>query len=284
MKYIYLILFTLILASCEETVEGDLPFNEQVVISSILTAGKEISTPSLNTFSYVHIGKTVHPLDYPDSNRSFIKDAEVKITSGSETYELTYYKNGYWVNSDLIPQEGKNYKIEVVYKGKTTSAETIIPIYDVEKGELKKEIKEVNDWFGEKYYQITVKQKIRVNSSNFALFVSQLYLFDEERELYDKYIDGPLYTDNNTSGEFEVQVYSISISNLSDTLFLKDVKLISYDLFDPAVEIFWDSQYEGNEESGIFGGGGLNRNGNIKNGLGFFYGNSYRTEGVDIDF
>lgn len=284
MKYIYLIIFTLILASCEETVEGDLPFREQVVISSVLTAGKNITSPGINTSSFVHLGKTVHPLEYPDTNRSFLKEAKVTIKVDSDIYELTYFKNGYWINNELIPEEGKNYRIEVEYKGKITSAETFIPVYDIEKGPITKEIKEVNDWFGEKYYQINLKQKIKVNSNDFAFFVSQLYLFDEQSELYNRYIDGPLYNENNTNGEFETTIYSLSLSDLSDTLFLKDLKLLSYDLFDPAVEIFWDSQYEGNEESGIFGGGGLNRNGNIKNGIGFFYGNSFRVEKVEIEF
>lgn len=44
------------------------------------------------------------------------------------------------------------------------------------------------------------------------------------------------------------------------------------------------ASFEGNEESGIFGGGGLNRNGNIKNGIGFFYGNSFRVEKIEIEF
>lgn len=280
MKNILLIIFTaLIIVSCEETVDGDLPFEEQIVISSVLSAGNKILPIGI---SFVHIGKTIHPLERPDTNQSYVKNGKVTISTGSEEYDLKYSKMGYWVNDDFIPEEGKTYKIEVEYNGKKASAETTIPIYSIEKGEKKTEIKQSRDWDGELYYQYIVKQKFKVNLPKYALFISEIFYFDDV--IYDNYYDEPLYTNNNTEDEFEVELYRIGLSDLSDTMFIKDTRYNSIDLFDPAVELFWNTRYQGQDESGVFGGGGLNREGNIKNGLGFFYGNTSRIDSLKIEF
>lgn len=277
MKKILLLFISIILVSCEETVDGDLPFEEQIVISSVISAESKILPFG---HSFVNIGKTVHPLELPDTNRSFIKEGKVTISSGSEVYELRYASMGYWVNDDFIPKEGNTYKIEVEHKGKKASAETTIPIYSIEKGELKTEVIKMRDWDGELYYQYIIKQKYKVNSPEYALFVSDVFYFGEEQ--YEKYYDEPLYTHKNTKDEFEVELFRIGLSDISDTANLKNTNFISIDLFDPTVEVFWNSRYQGQDETGIFGGGGLNREGNIKNGIGFFYGNIFRIDSLKI--
>ncbi len=284
-KIIYLLILV-VLVSCEEDVNGELPFKEQIVISSILSSNQKltkIATSVSSGESFVHLGKTIYPLDELDTNNAFIKVAKVTISSENQNYQLRYSKMGYWVNDEFIPEEGEKYKIEVIYNGKTATAETTVPIYSVEKIKLEHIIRKVNSPFdGSEVYLLGFLQTLKVNTSEFFLIISDINYYDNL--IYSKNFDNLAITNRTVSGEFKYAILSYQLQDLSDTLSLKEVRYFSYDLFDPSIQKFWDSRYEGSESNGLFSSGGLNREGNIKNGVGFFYGNTYKIDSIDVDF
>lgn len=285
-KIIYLLVLVF-LFSCEEDVDGKLPFKEEIVISSILSANQKLTKIAFdfnNGESFVHLGKTIYPLDELDTNNAFIKNAKVIISSENQNYQLLYSKMGYWVNDEFIPKEGKQYKIEVIYNGKTATAETKVPIYSIDKIKLEHTFRKVNSPFdGREIYLLSYYQTLKVNATEFFLNISDIdYFFNNT--IYSKNYSNLAITNKNVSGEFEYSILSYQLQDLSDTLSLNEMRYFSYELFDPAIQKFWETRYEGNETNGLFSSSGLNREGNIKNGLGFFYGNIYKIDSIYVDF
>lgn len=279
---IILFISIIFLISCEQDVEFDLPYKEQVVINSLLIKDARLAINPNYIYSFVHIGKTIPPLEKADTNNALVKDAKVRIINNDIVYNLTYAEMGYWLSNGFNPQEGENYRIEVDYKGKTTSAETYIPIHNVEKVgyEVKKKI--LNDWDGNKFFQFSYFIKVKVNTTEFAFLKSVSF---GPIEIKTKYYDEVLYSNSKYGNEFSVFINTIEMSDLKDTTFYKNNKfLYEIDSFDPAFERYWDTQDLGNEESGIFGGGGLNIEGNIKNGIGFFYGSNPKIDSLNVSF
>ena len=282
MKYIILILISLLIFSCENEVDGDLPFEEQIVISSILTANVQLTSDGFSNISFVHIGKTIYPLDEPDSNNSFVKNAQVTISDNGKIYDLRYAKSGFWVSDEFTPSEGHTYNIEVQYNNKTAKATTFIPVNKVEVVDLNPEIVKSKRFDGSYYYLYNIRKQIKVNQNTFALLFSDISTTDDNKPIKSIRSDY-LYTNSNSSNDFKYTAISFSMDNLGDTA-LFNYKILYYiDLYDPAVEQYWKTRYEGEENSGIFSSGGLNRKGNIKNGIGFFYGCSSKLDSVIVD-
>lgn len=283
-----LILFSIsiiFLISCERDVDFDLPYKEQVVISSLLIKDARLALNPNYIYSYVHIGKTIPPLDKADTNNALVKDAKVRIINNDIVYNLTYAELGFWLSEGFIPKAGETYRIEVDYKGKTTSAETYIPNYNFQKLNYEKEASSYRDWDGSKIYEYIFYINLNILTPQFAFLKSNSF---DNGGIKQKYYDYNLYTNSKYSNNIRVNIHSISFYDydLKDTLLYPDTKIYySLDFFDPAFEKYWDTQNNGNEESGIFGGGGgLNIEGNIKNGLGYFYGSNPKVDSLIISF
>lgn len=281
-KALLLFISIIFLISCEQEVEFDLPYKEQVVISSLLIKDAQLALNPNYIYSYVHIGKTIPPLDKADTNNALVKDANVRIINNDIVYNLTYAELGYWLSEGFIPKAGETYRIEVDYKGKTTSAETYIPNFNFQKLNYEKEVSSYRDWDGIKIYEYNFYINLNILTPEFAFLKSNSF---DNGGIKQKYYDYNLYSNSRYSNNIRVNVHSISFNDLNDTIYFNGNK-IYYDLdfFDPAFERYWDTQNNGNEESGIFGGGGLNIEGNIKNGLGYFYGSNSTSDSLIISF
>lgn len=283
MKKIILISISIIfLISCEQDVDFDLPYKEQVVISSVLFNDLGLTEyPYISkNYSFVHIGRTIPPLDKGDTNNSLIKDANVRIINDDEVFQLSYSLLGYWVNENFIPEEGETYRIEVDYKGKTTSAETTIPKLDYKIESITKTYLKRKDWDNTYYHSYFFYANISTRMNDFAFFVSE-----DDYLTRSYYYGSVLYTYTKLQKkEFEVAIFGVEFDDLKDTMNFSQKVKYRLDFFDPAFERYWDTQDLGNEESGIFGGGGLNIEGNIKNGIGFFYGSNPKTDSLIVSF
>lgn len=281
-KTILLFISIIFLISCERDVDFELPYKEQVVISSLLIKGNGLSylTSFIGKTSYVHIGRTIPPLDKADTNNAIIKNAVVRIINKDEIFDLTYVKNGYWYNKDFLPEEGEIYKIEVDYKGKTTSAETFIPIVDYKVESIKKTYLKQRDWDNTYYHNFFFSAVVSTQMNDYAFLVSE---YDDFTKIY--FYGDILYSFTKLQKkEFDVPILGLSFNELKDTMNYSQKVKFRLDFFDPAFERYWDTQNLGNEESGIFGGGGLNIEGNIKNGLGYFYGSNSMSDSLIISF
>lgn len=268
MKKILFIIFSLILVSCETDVDAELPYNEQVVISSVLYSNFPLSAVPAGAGSFVHIGRTIPALDEPDTNNALIKNADVKIISDIEEYQLEYDSIGYWVNEDFLPEVGKNYRIEVNYKNKITYAETFIPIVEYEKSEIyRKVIKDSYDW--EDSYSIFYYVDIMFKNKAYPVMTSEIF---NSHNYFIKNSNLTLHSNFKPNEYKQLQIYN---DYEQDTTQSQTQFIVGFDFFDPAIKTYYDTMYQGDGEFGIFGGGGTNRKGNIKNGIGFFYGSNF---------
>lgn len=130
MKRIFLVLlFFGSLLSCEEVVEIDLNTSEPrlVVEASInlLENGSSNSTIKLTTTA-----------PFFDTQIPFVTDATVSVTDDNGIlYPFTYTSEGIY-ESDLIPELGNTYDLEIIYEGETYSASeqlyTVSPLEFVE--------------------------------------------------------------------------------------------------------------------------------------------------------
>jgi hypothetical protein len=110
-----------LLASCEEIVDPEgLPYEEKLVIHSILFAD--------SSNNEVRISRTL-PLNVRfDSNQAFLRDAVGSISDGSTSYPLEYTgKADIFKVKGFIPDRGKEYTLEVSWRGLTARATTRIP-------------------------------------------------------------------------------------------------------------------------------------------------------------
>ena len=129
MRAILIILIFGFLCSCEEVIEVDLNTSEpRLVIEAninLLEDGTSSSTVKLTTTA-----------PFFDNEIPFVLDAIVTITTSTgEVYGFDYLENGMY-QSDLIPQFGINYTLEIIYEGETYTAtqqlNSTVPIEFVE--------------------------------------------------------------------------------------------------------------------------------------------------------
>jgi hypothetical protein len=102
MKYIYLIVITIMFASCETIVKVDIPEHKpSIVVNSVIDPSEKFQ---------IHLSKSLGSLDSaPLSN---IDNAEVEVYENDVFIEkLTFEQYGYYSSSNISAKLGRNYKI-----------------------------------------------------------------------------------------------------------------------------------------------------------------------------
>ncbi len=138
-RVIFLILtftLTVLISSGCQTIINDaveLPYQESIVVQALIEAGKPITS--------IHIAKNVPALDSITPQIVFIADAVVTVRVDGRAYNAVLkpdsaylagastpqpYRSLYAV-PNLIVQSGKTYQLTVQWRGKTTTAQTLVP-------------------------------------------------------------------------------------------------------------------------------------------------------------
>ncbi len=267
-KIIILILisvFAISLNSCEETVGNiELPYVEQLVIKCVLEPGKFVEK--------VRVEKTLPPLDSYSPDKAIVSDAKFIINDGTQDYILQY-ANEYYYSNELIPQEGKYYNMRVEWKNKVATARTYIPP-QVEFGDYSYNIVKKTDsaetWIEiYLYFTITPEPNVVYQGGTFSEW-DKYYYYNDPIRYEEKGLDGKLKIQ---FGSYYYPIAEIDTNNLYNELIAGNTFAIAS--YDKSYYNYWITQYNGDIESGIFGGGGLNISWNIEgDGIGLFIGRS----------
>lgn len=134
-KHYRILLILFILNSCIVNFEEIPNTDETLFLNSAATSGEPfvVTLNRLqNVYEFKDLGsvriETIGEHQYMYDTILGISDAEVKVYENNVFIEqLNEIKKGLYIAPTLIPAEGNHYKIEVLYKGKNISAETIIP-------------------------------------------------------------------------------------------------------------------------------------------------------------
>ncbi|MEI6089990.1 MAG: DUF4249 family protein [bacterium] len=257
-KFIYIsVLFAvclLFIQSCENVIDGQLPYEEKLVIKCILEEGKPVDN--------IFIAKTLPPMYkenyYSETSPDIIVENAVGYISDSEkSYQLVYVGNSIYKAVDLVPKEGVAYHLNVTWNGHTATSQTYVPKNpEILSLEIKKGDKEF-------YGDIAL---IKIKGIRNTSYITLTY----------------------SSGQFAYYNYSIPIflgaNSSSDTVIvianqINDVELDRYMVteivsFPPEFLDFYNSKnIGGNGPDGLFTTSGINVKWNIKgDGIGLFLG------------
>jgi len=117
---LFLFLSVMLLISCEDVVEVDMPTAEQRLV-----VDASINWQKGTDGAYQRIRLTT-TAGYYDSHVPFVEDATVYITDSSTTYEFIHTGNGYYGCSAFQPQIGEAYKLHVEYQEELYTANEIL--------------------------------------------------------------------------------------------------------------------------------------------------------------
>jgi len=274
-SFLLILTCLLILSSCEETVDNpELPYEEQLVITAVLEAGKEVTD--------IVITRTLPPLEEYDFEKAAVLDAEAVIKSGSEEYQLISIGQGSYYAKDLIPEIGEQYKLEVRWKNLRASASTKIPdTISIEAFTIEKEKNE--DDYGWEEWMYIVKAVFRPKSTsvytaysyNTGYFIKEYtnYAYRTEDTLKNGMISLPVYQRYFDGGIIDTNKIRNDLKNYSCSVESYDKPFYNYFL----------TRYKGNSDDNIFGTSGINIRGNINGGIGLFIGMASTTKKIEIE-
>ena len=261
---------TLSFNSCEQTVSNiELPYVEQLVINCVLEPGKLVEK--------VRVERTLPPLESYYSYKALVADAKFIINDGTQDYILQYAE-GYYYSNELIPQEGKAYTMRVEWKNKVATARTYVP-RKVEFDDYQFEILKQTD-LNKPWVEVILYFAIKPEPDA----VYQGGTFSEFEKYYDFYTNPARYEERDSDGKLKIKFGSYYYPNaeIDTNNFFND--LIAGNTFaiascDKFYYNYWITQYNGDTEDGIFGGGGLNVSWNIEgDGIGLFIGRNITTK------
>lgn len=239
-QIIILILLATLFIGCddlEQTVDYQLPYVEKLVIQGQFGINS-------NNFS-VTVTKSLPPLEKVTLEKVTIKDAECKVYYRDTVIELNNTSfSTYYSDTGINIEEGVEYRLEVKWKDKIAIAKSTIPKLPIIKSV--RAVKSNGDFSNYTTYWISIqsvdKGMVSINSAedNFDNNDGLKLINNVGR------IDTIGYTDyNSTDGQ-----------ELPSTFFMK--------FYDIAYYPYYVTRYEGQSESGIFSGGGLNVEGNVE--------------------
>ena len=127
MKIFFPIVIVLLFAfpcGCEKTLtDSNLPYKEVLVIRGVVKAGDVLDS--------LYVGRTLPYEEQINTTNqqleSWVKDANITVSEGSQIYTLKYYRNGLYRNDTLRIQTGKTYRLHVEWNGKIANAVTMVP-------------------------------------------------------------------------------------------------------------------------------------------------------------
>lgn len=103
----------IVLQSCdslEQTVDGDLPYVEQLVVSGLLTVGEPVTD--------IVVTRTLPPLETYELLKALVPDAVVTIETDTDIYTLRYVGLGTFEARELIVQSGMDYRLTIEWRNK----------------------------------------------------------------------------------------------------------------------------------------------------------------------
>lgn len=262
-----IIAFALLLSAlmgCEQTVNNvELPYEEKLVVQSMIDTQDSIIK--------VYVGRTIPPIR--DSKMDFwVPDADVFITIDGKEHKLDYHLDtfalpGYNPTPTPFyfiaykPQENATYSLRVNWKNHTATASTTVPSFD-------------RDTLV--FYYDTLTSTIEMTHLRFYLNYTPQSLS------YVKYLTTVIYDYHQSiSGKELFQIHSGKSKEFSSELYVPKgvvnyryfIKLAKYD---PQYLEYYDSQDNGSLSEDPFSTSGLNREGNINGGIGYFYSRASR--------
>lgn len=245
------------LMGCEQTVNNvQLPYEEKLVVQSMID--------TQDSCIIVFVGRTIPPVR--DTKMTYwIESAEVFITIDGEKHKMQC--NSHNADSTLPvilpfyfikhkPQENETYSLQVKWKNHTATASTTVPSFEGDKIAYRCDtLKQTTEMT-----HIKMLVDYSPKSLSYVKFLSIVkfrdYHYSSNRELFilsaDKHKDfsNELYVPNEVTNYY---YYSMLAK------------------YDPQYFEYYDSKDNGSLSEDPFSTGGLNRKGNIKGGLGYFY-------------
>ena len=254
------------LSSCEQNVDAELPYKEQLVIRAVLEA--DVLTKDIT------ITRTLPPLvDYTYDAALVINADAYIIGPGEKKYKLIYNPSSqkYKVDS-LIPKAGETYRFEASANGKYAYAQTIIPEkVTIENFALSFE--KVESWRYESWLVVISAYFKPINDYVYIAGVRRLsqgrdylydYVYDEIKQPSDILSDGRLKI-------HVVEHYTSDTSSFNLNAFKGQESFI--ESYDNQFYSYYNSRNDGSSNSDIFGTSGSNIRWNIKgDGIGLFIG------------
>jgi hypothetical protein len=258
MKYI-LIIITLILVSCEETVDNaELDYENQLVIQGFITANSPLHI--------AQISKTVPPLDEPTTQAVEVKDSIGKVIYNGEEF---YYTKQCppnvacleFILDSIKPMPGDQIYFEAQGDGKKATATVNIP----------KELP-----MNPKFYYKTSKSIFEWSQdSTLEIFVefdtSSDYVYKVNRDVFISFTD--FFIGTNSRAKYLIQQIDFNDNEeLERELEVFQENLIQIQVYELAMKVYDDTRYQGDGFDGLFSGSGLNVEGNIEGGIGILAG------------
>jgi len=116
-KIFFLIINAVLIFSCnQESIEQ--METKTTIVEGYLFAGNPVDSLSVTqSYSYGQVEEEIIPLN----------DLNIRITNDNNQFELMSIGNGYYQNTNLIIDAGKNYQLGFERDGEIISAETYIP-------------------------------------------------------------------------------------------------------------------------------------------------------------
>lgn len=257
--FIAFVLLSVLLVSCDDlvqTVNYELPYVEKLVIQGEFGIQNDGFT--------VIVTKSLPPLEKATLDKVTIKDADCKIYFKDTVVDLEYSNFSRYINSPgLRLEEGVEYKLVVKWKDKIATATSTIPKLPIIKSV--RAVKSNGDFSNYTTYWISIqsvdKGMVSINSAE------DNFDYNDGLKLINNVgrIDTIGYTDyNSTDGQERPSKF-----------FMK--------FYDIAYYSYYLTRYEGESESGIFSGGGLNIEGNVEgeNTIGVWVGYNQLIDSVD---
>lgn len=278
MKMIYiLVLIMIALSSCEQTVDVNLPYEEQLVVKAILTEG--IATKN------IYVGKTLPPLEYTgwsEQSKYWVNDAVVTLEVNGKIYQCTYRDSSYYQCFEYIPKVGDEIKFSAKRKDYEAYASTVIPdTVNVEKYDYKI----VTDRWDEESLKIYAYFKPSSNNVYIGLWkfnigdIIQNYYYPEI--IKSKPVNNEGFVVLNFFDESENGYFWYNSDNWNGRIQNVVCVIDAYDEAYYEYFVNYDNYYD---DDFFFGSSGQNINWNVKGrGFGVFVGRSRSINNIEVD-
>lgn len=103
--------------ACEKQTIEDLE-TKTTVVEAYLHAGQSVDSIKITqSFSYAQV----------DTNITVLDGLDIILSDSSGQYSLTSVGDGFYQNLDLIVEEDKSYRLEILHEGEKVFAETYVP-------------------------------------------------------------------------------------------------------------------------------------------------------------
>jgi|GEM_PF-1338082 len=266
-----LLLIAFFTSSCEQTVDGDLDFEERLVIYGILEAGGYIDS--------IYISKTLPPLQDAFAAQSYVYDAKVSIWLNGNPYNTTSDGNRYY-NRSVKLNIFDTVRIDVEWKDHLATATTVVPPLpeiDYLSGYIDTRNNPWDDFPSKSLYFYA---HLKSTNMDYYYLAGESWEIEQDRARYNP-VAGPGEVFQDKIPLYYDSYFSIYINPWDpNPSTIDSVQQITRPFFIEAYPnefgAYWRSRYNDNGFDGPFSVGGLNPVWNIKGGIGIFFARSVK--------